>query len=326
MSKLRFAIIGCGRMGQHHSEALIRDGRGEVVALFDSESRNAEKLRAGSWPRAIVSPTFTDLLKRDDVDAAIICTPTTEHFLQSKACLDRGWHLLCEKPLASDRAQILELINLSNACRSKGQIFSLGYQRRSTSLFRTLRREVLSGNWGSVRAVTSHTVENWQQSIGGTWRDDPMQNAGGFVTDAGSHKFDAIFYITGLKPVEVFSRSQKWGSRVEIVTSVSAVLTENVTLTMDFIGNAQYLSEDLHIHCERADLMLRHDELWIDIGGHRERLPADEPDSNPVAGLLDSLSTGAPDRSPPEAALPVFEITQAVLESSHSGLPVRLNL
>jgi len=324
--QIRFAMIGCGRMGRHHSQKIIADGRGEVVALFDANSSMAKGLRDDAWPAAIVSETLADLLSQDKVDAAIICTPTAEHCRQAKSCLERQWHVLCEKPLASNRTEILELISLAEACRARGQAFSLGYQRRYTSLFRTLRREVLSKRWGAVRAITSHNVENWQPTIGGTWRDEPAQNPGGFITDAGSHKIDLLFYVTGLKPVEVFARCQKWGSQVEIVSSVSALLSENVSLTMDFIGNAQYLGEDLHIHCEHADLMIRHEELWIAREGRRERLVADEPNSNPVSSLLDVILKGETDLSPPEAALPVYDMTQAILASGlgrKSGLESR---
>ena len=317
-------MIGCGRMGRHHSEKLLADGRGEVVALFDAFPTMATRLKTDLWPNARVAASFADLLSDGGIDAAIICTPTAEHYSQTKSCLELGWHVLCEKPLASNREQILELMQWSEKARFRQQAFSLGYQRRFASVFLTLRREILSGKWGAVRAIASHNVEHWQPTIGGTWRDDPRQNPGGFVTDAGSHKLDALFYVTGLKPLEVFARSQKWGSQVEIVTSVSALLTEDVTVTMDFVGNAQYLGEDLHIHCEKADLMLRHEELWIGHDGRRERLPADEPESNPVTGLLDTILDGKPDRSPPESALTVYDMTQAILMSGRNGTPVRI--
>ena len=321
-NKIRFAIIGCGRMGRHHSEKMISDGRGEVVAVFDADLAMAERLKSDLWPAASVAVSMSDLASRSGIDAAIICTPTAEHHSQAKVCLERGWHVLCEKPLASNRNQILELIGMATVARSKGQAFSLGYQRRHTSNFRTLRREIQSGKWGKVRAVTSNNVEYWQSSIAGTWRDDPGQNPGGYVIDAGSHKIDILFYLTGLRPKEVFARSQKWGSHVEIVTGVSAILTEDVTVTMGFVGNAQYLGEDLHIHCERADLMLQNEELWIAHAGARTPLQADEPDSNPVTGLLDSILEGTQDLSPPESALPVFDMTQAIMNSGKSGIPV----
>lgn len=323
-NRVRFAMIGCGRMGRHHSEKMLADGRGEVVALLDAQPATALHLQREFWPNATISTSLEDLIARDQIDGAIICTPTAEHYEQVKQCLTKGWHVLCEKPLASDRAQICDLIQECERAKSRHQAFSLGYQRRYTGLFRTLRKDVQSGKWGAVRAIVSHNVENWQPTIGGTWRDDPEQNPGGFITDAGSHKLDILFYVTGLSPLEVYTRTQKWDSNVEIVASVSALLTNNVTLTMDFIGNAQYLGEDLHIHCERADLMLRHEELWIARGGERERLPVDEPDSTPVSGILDMILNHVPDVSPPHAALPVYDITQAILASGRRQVPVTI--
>ncbi len=322
MSRTRFAILGCGRMGRHHAEKLIEDGRGEVVALYDAQSAAAESLRNEYCPAARVADSLESLVAFDGIDAAIICTPTAEHHRQATACLGRRWHLLCEKPLAANRAEILDLIARSDVAQKAGQVFSLGYQRRHTALYRTIRREVRSGRWGAVRVVVSHNVENWQQTIAGTWRDDPQQNPGGYLTDAGSHKLDSIFYITGLTPREVFARCQNWGSQVEIVTSVSALLSDNVTATIDFVGHAQYLGEDLTIHCERADLMIRHGELWLARDGRTERLPVDEPESTPVSGFLDSILSGADEISPPSAALPVYDLTQAVLKSGRVGTSV----
>ncbi len=324
MTDMRFAILGCGRMGRHHSEQLLADGRGHVVALLDAHRSTAVALQQSLWPNARVCNDFAELLTCNNIDAAIICTPTAEHFPQANGCLNRGWHVLCEKPLASNREQILALIAAGERAALQQQAFSLGYQRRHAALYRTLRREVRSGKWGRIRAIVSHNVENWQPTIANTWRDDPQQNPGGFLTDAGSHKLDQMFFITDLAPREVFARSQTWGSHVEIVTSASVLLEHGVIATIDFIGHAQYLGEDLAIHCERADLMIRHGELWIARDGKREPMPVDEPDSNPVVSLLDTILNGAEDRSPPGAALPVYDLTQAMLESSRTNLPVTI--
>ncbi len=173
-----------------------------------------------------------------------------------------------------------------------------------------------------MRAIASHNVEDWESTIIGTWRDDPAQNPGGFITDAGSHKLDMLFYVTGLAPREVYARTQLSSSHVEIVASVSALFDGDVTATIDFIGHAQYLGEDLQIHCERADLLLRHGSLWIGANGTMQPLLIDEPESTPVAAWLDTILNGAEDRSPPEAALPVYDLTQAILASGRTGMPV----
>ena len=138
MPKLRFAIIGCGRMGRHHAQILIDDGRGEVAALLDANRSMAQGLQQDLSPAARICDSLQQLVSLGDIDAAIICTPTAEHHGQALACLDRGWHLLCEKPLAASRAEILELMARAELANSKRQIFSLGYQRRHTSLYRTI--------------------------------------------------------------------------------------------------------------------------------------------------------------------------------------------
>ena len=171
-------------------------------------------------------------------------------------------------------------------------------------------------------AVLSFTTEGWQQTIAGTWRDDPEKNLGGFIGDAGSHKIDAAFFVTGLAPTEVFARSDKCGSRVETTASVSALLTGGVPLTMDFVGNAQEFRETLAVHCAEADLMYRDGDLWIARNGRSEKLAATEPGSTPVAGFLDHLLNAAENFAPPECALPVFDLTWGILESARTGTSV----
>jgi predicted dehydrogenase len=344
---LRFAIVGCGRMGRHHSERLIEDGRGQVVAVMDPNRRNAESLRDSLWPNAAIFDEFESLLSSDHIDAAILCTPTVDHYPQCLRCLDRGWHVLCEKPLASSGSQIRELVDRGERAASVGQQFSLGYQRRHAALYMVMRAEVQSGRWGQVRSVVSHNVEAWQQTISGTWRDDPAQNRGGFITDAGSHKLDSIFYVTGLKPASVFACTQKQGSHVEIVASVCAslqypasdrstfspqvseispanlpALDQSVLASISFLGNTHHFGEMLHIQCSEADLMMLHGELWLGRNNQRERFPVPEADGNPVRSFLDAILDGIPDPSPPAAAVAVYQMTEAILRSAEKGVTV----
>ncbi|QDU36735.1 putative oxidoreductase YcjS [Maioricimonas rarisocia] len=317
----RFGVVGCGRMGHLHSERLQADGRGQVVALFDESPEAARRLQQEKAASARLCSSFEDLLATEPLDAVVICTPTTAHFDQVHASLARGVHVLCEKPLAESRQRILDLI--AAAGRSDRHCM-LAYQRRFWWTYRTLRREVRSGQWGPIRAVTSHNVERWQQTIAGTWRDDPAVNVGGFVGDAGSHKIDAVFYVTGLAPVDAWARSQNQGSHVQVNTSVSGRLAGDVLLCMDFIGNAQYLGEDLHIHCEHADLMLRDRKVWIAEGNAVRELTDPEPDSNPDVGFLDLLDGVGKNIAPFDCALPVWDLTAAILQSGEQGTLVEL--
>jgi predicted dehydrogenase len=320
-AKLRLALVGCGRIARLHCERVAADGRATIAALYDSDPRAAEMLRSELADGAVVFSSFESLVESGEFDAAVVGSPTHLHFEQASAFLVARIPLLCEKPLARTRAEIVALIEQS---RQTGTLLSVAYQRRTWATYRALRRLVRSGEFGPVRAVISHNVENWQSTIAGTWRDDPQMNPGGFVGDAGSHKIDIVFYITGLAPTAVFARTDRCGSQVEITASVSALLSGNIPLTMDFLGHGQQFAELLSVHCAAADLVLRDGELWLSRNGKSARVPIDEPDSNPISALLDTILDRADNFAPPECALPVFDFTQGLLQSAREERSVAL--
>jgi predicted dehydrogenase len=312
----RFGLIGCGRMGRVHAERLRDTGRVEIAALYDPSVSAAKSLRATLTPAAAVVPSDHELIEHPDLDAVVICSPTHLHVPQVEQAISAGLHILCEKPLADTAAGLERLLRL--AAQSPRQ-HVLAYQRRFWGTYRTLAREVRAGRWGAIRAVTSHNTERWQQTIGGTWRDDPATNPGGFLGDAGSHKLDALFYVTGLEPMEVFARSQTCGSRVEIVVSVSGLLSGNVPLTMDFVGSAEQQVEDLTIHCDEADLLIRDWRVWIAQGNGVRPLDPLEPTSDPAGGFVEILEGRLTNPAPFAVAKPVWDLTAMILESARWG-------
>lgn len=318
---LRLAILGCGQIGKLHAQRIVADGRARIVALCDPLEQNAARLQAELAPEARLFTNAQELAASCPLDAVVICTPTNQHFEQVRHFRDRGIHVLCEKPLADSRERIVQLIAETSA---GGSVLSVAYQRRYWSVYRTLAREARSGKHGPVRAVTAHVSERWQQTIAGTWRDDPAFNPGGFVGDAGSHKIDMVFFVTGLAPVEVFAHRDRCGSQVEIVTTVSARLEGDVALSMSFIGNAQHFREDFHVHCAEADLMYRDGVVSIARNNKLEPITDLSPESNPNAAFADLLAGRIPNAAPASVALPVWDFTQAVLQSARTGQFMRI--
>ena len=319
MSRFRFAVIGCGRMGLAHSRRLAGDDRASIAGFYDADIAAAEQLRDSFATEATVCHSLDELLQSVDADAAVIGTPTSSHRNQIFACAERGWHVLTEKPLADTRDRIVELIDLAN---SSPQHFMVGYQRRCWTLYRRLLKEVQSGHHGPIRAVTGVSCEYWQQTIGDTWRDDPMINSGGYLGDAGSHKLDILFFVTGLRlQTLTAATSGNCGSRVPIVSSVIGSLDGDVPLTLTFTGHTNSFHEELFIHCEHADLIVRDYRLWIGRENAVEEieLPANESGResvrNPVSEFL-GLLEGGENIAPFECALPVFDFTAEILGTS----------
>ena len=322
-NQIRLALVGCGQIARLHAQRVQADGRARWSVLFDPSPEAAQRMQSEFAPTAHVSPTWEDLLANSEINAVVICTPTPLHFEQVRACRERGWPVLCEKPLAETRDRIEQLISEAAA---GGPLLSVAYQRRGQAVYRTLRREVQSGRWGRVLAVSSHNGEHWEQlqALPNTWRNDPQQNPGGYLGDAGSHKLDMIFFITGLSPEEVFAHSSQGQRQVEIITTVSARLTGGVPLGMTFLGNAHHFAEYLHIVCERADFKLFDNQVFISQNNSTKPITELALESNPITSFLDCILEGAPNEAPADCAWPVFQFTQAVLESAKTGSVVRI--
>ncbi len=170
-------------------------------------------------------------------------------------------------------------------------------------------------------------------------------NPGGFVGDAGSHKVDMLFFTTGLAPRHVVAHSQRRGHGVDVVTNAVGVLGEDADLAMISIGDASHYREELTVHLDHADFLIRDGKLliarnnrldevrapgvghsgpgvWAGAGSPHTRdrvgdaddsspLPVLEPGSTPVVAFLDHLLAAAPNVAPPEIALPVWDFTAA---------------
>src|ERR1700756_253394 len=105
------AIIGLGFVGKAHLEALRRLGVPVRGILGSSRERTQEAVRELKVEHGYAS--LEELVRDPSVDAVHICTPNHVHHLQSKAALEAGKHVMCEKPLAMNTAESLALVELA---------------------------------------------------------------------------------------------------------------------------------------------------------------------------------------------------------------------
>lgn len=310
---VRVGLLGCGAVARLHAERLVADGRAEIVVCCDPHLANAQQLQAQFAPRAAVEEEALPALDRHELDAVVICSPTLSHYEQVCLALERGMHVLCEKPLAPERDQILDLMARQQTAQ---RVLSVSYQRRYKAAYRTARRELLERPdfYGPLQQVHVFACERWRQTIAGTWRDDPGV-AFGYFGDAGTHQIDVACYITGCLPRAVLAHSDRRGCRVEVVTQVTARLSQGVGLSAHYVGDANHWREDIHFHCRDADLLLRSEQL----SRCRENVVEPITDlvraSNPDEALLDEILLGIPSASRAADALPVHDWTEAILQS-----------
>jgi predicted dehydrogenase len=319
---LRIGLIGCGAVGRLHAERMSADARATISVCCDPSDAAADAVRQRYAPQAAVECDVAATLDRHPLDAVVISSPTLLHYEQVCLAFDRSLDVLCEKPLASTREQIVDLIERQHQMK---RLLCVGYQRRYKSAYRTARRELAQRGelYGPLREVHIFVCERWEQTIRGTWRDDPRIGAG-YFGDAGSHQIDVVNSITGQSPTAVFAVSDRRASQVEIVTTALARLSGGTGLTAHFVGDANHWREDIHFHCRDADLLLRSTsvtqaEIYYARQNHVEQVTDVEEESSPDRALIDAIVDGMPTLSPAEVALPMFDWTAAVLQSIERG-------
>lgn len=311
--RFRVGVVGCGFVARRHLQQVHADPRAEWAVFCDPNLDTARALRDQYAPLAAATTSETDAIANSGLDAVVLCSPTQVHYRQCCLALDRDVHVLCEKPLALKRTEIVDLIARQQA---SGKLLSVGYQRRYQAPYVTARRELTENAafYGPVKEVHVMVCERWQQSIPGTWRDDPAVGAG-YFGDAGSHQIDVLAFIAGLRPVAVYARSEQRGSRVEIVTRALARLSNGAGLVAHFVGDGNHWREDIAFYCDQGDLLLRSEQLFRCRANQIEPITDLVPPNAPVRAFFDAISAGTTTVSPPECALPMFDWTAAVLES-----------
>ncbi|MGQ9621844.1 MAG: Gfo/Idh/MocA family protein [Candidatus Caldatribacteriaceae bacterium] len=196
-------VIGIGFIGPAHVEAARRTFLAEVVSVADVDEETArckaEKLAVGKY-----FGDYRGLLQSDDVDVVHICTPNYLHYQMAKDALLAGKHVICEKPLAMNRKEAEELVDLAE---KMGKVHAVHFNARFYPLAREARELVHGGAVGKVFAVHGSYLQDWLfYETDYNWRLEPGQSGlSRAVADIGSHWLDLVEYITGQKVVEVFA-------------------------------------------------------------------------------------------------------------------------
>lgn len=209
--KLRAGIVGGGPgsfIGPVHRIAAELDGQAQVVAgVLSSDPEKAQR-GAEAWFLQRSYESYTQMLasettRPDPIDFVIIATPNHLHFPVARAFIERGIHVVCDKPLAFTTEEARELVRL---VKEKGTIFALTHTYAGYPAVRQARTLVQEGYLGEVRKVLVEYIQDWlmeplEQSGNkqAEWRTDPARSGiAGSVGDIGTHAEHLVEYVTGL--------------------------------------------------------------------------------------------------------------------------------
>lgn len=202
------------------------EARLKIVAVADICAARREQA-VKDLPGVRVYASHEELLAREAgrIDFVDITTPPAAHAEIAHAALDRGLHVLCEKPLTTTTAEARAL--LDHARRAKRVVFPC-HNYKQAPVIRAVRRVLDAGTIGDVSLVTLHTFRNthakgvpeWKTD----WRREKRYSGGGIAMDHGSHTFYLAFDWLGTFPTAVtahMSTLGNWDTEDNLACSVT---------------------------------------------------------------------------------------------------------
>ncbi|TKA56363.1 hypothetical protein B0A49_10859, partial [Cryomyces minteri] len=188
--KVKVALIGSGTIGPRHAHFIQKNKETTLVAIVDPGKQG--QIVAANFG-APYFPSVSELLKSSDIpDAAIICTPNHTHAAISKELIDKGIHILVEKPLSDDLEDGASIVEYAKAARVK---LLVGHHRRfnphlleAKRVFPTLGKIIMvNGLWTTQKAASYFaSPAEWRRGA-----------TGGPVLINMIHEIDILQYLLG---------------------------------------------------------------------------------------------------------------------------------
>lgn len=198
MNPMKLIVIGAGQRGAEAYASYALDNPQDVEIVGVAEPRNDRRKcfsETFSLPEENVYASWEDLLKRDRfADAVIVATQDKDHYAPAMKALEKGYHVLCEKPMSPDPA---ECLRMAQAAKKYGRKLSVCHVLRYTPFFSQIKKLIEAGTIGEVMGIT--LVENvayWHQAhsfVRGNWRSSVESSP--MIMAKSCHDMDILLWL-----------------------------------------------------------------------------------------------------------------------------------
>ncbi len=189
---IRMGLIGLGGMGKTHLKNMADIEGLEVTAVCDADSKRMDSFQGTKFTDS------SELINSGKVDAVLIATPHYFHTPVSVEALQKGLHVLVEKPIA---AHIYDAKKMVEAHKDKNLVFAVMFNLRTDPMYRKLKNMVENDELGKIVRV-NWIITNWFRTYAyyasGSWRATWEGEGGGVLLNQCSHNLDIIQWIAGL--------------------------------------------------------------------------------------------------------------------------------
>jgi predicted dehydrogenase len=305
MNVLRVGVVGVGHIGKNHARLYGDLPSAKFTAVYDIDQPRAKKITEKS--HALAAQSIDEFA--ENIDAASIATPTSTHFEIAKQLLDRGKHLLIEKPIAENTAHATELAALA---AQRGLILQVGHVERFNPVLSALEERLTH-----PRFIEAHRLSPYPE------RSTDI----GVVLDLMIHDLEIILHLVR-SPVQnidavgvpVLSRGEDIANaRIRFENGCIANITSS-RISPERMRKIRVFQEDAYLS---LDYQEQTGEIYRKVGGRITRdkvaIEREEPLKRQLASFIECASTGrAPRVSGLQAAAALelaVEITKRIAPS-----------
>lgn len=335
---LNAGIIGLGGISRSHISALKDMPECRIAAVCDIDEAKVKSVTEETG-----ADGYTDwkaLIMRDDIDIVHICTPHHLHAPMAIDALKAGKHVLTEKPMASEKADALEMIRVAkNAPGTLNVIFQNRYNASTVEL----KRIIDSGAPGKLictRAiVTWHRTAEYYTLSG--WRGSFETEGGGSLINQSIHTLDLMSYLGGkIRRVKGHVSTDLLEGVIEVEDNCHAVVEyENGATGVIYTTNNYGISAPIMLEMvfENATYQLCTEKLYQIVDGEqialvngkeakhlKEKSYWGDSHKIEIQKLYDCILSGQPFEIDGESGYPALELVKSIYESSACGKWVTL--
>ena len=202
MKKIKFGIVGCGRIAQRHAKHISK--LGELVSVCDIVFSKAQTLAKEYSAKAYQN--INEMLENEsDIDVISICSPNGLHATHSIASLNSGFHVLCEKPMALSSHDCGRMIKASE--KNNKRLFAIK-QNRFNPPVSAVKKLIDNGSLGKIYSIQLTCFWNRNEDYyKDSWKGSIEMDGGTLYTQF-SHFIDLIIWMFGdIKEVNGFKNN-----------------------------------------------------------------------------------------------------------------------
>lgn len=347
--RVRIGVIGAGWWAAENHIPVL-GSRSDVQLVGVCRLGRDELLRVKEkFGFEYATENYRELLERIPMDGVVISSPNHLHYEHARAALEKGIHVLCEKPMVLRASDARELVDLT---KQKSVHFLIPYGWSYMSFTSEAKRQIESGRIGEIRHLTCQMAGVSVELFSGqepafvkdafvkpdldTWSDP--QKGGGYGYGQTTHLLGLVLWITGLEASEVFAMMGASPTQVDLFNAISARLSNGATAVISGCAASFDYGYQFDVRVYGTEGM-----LLLDLESGRERLEIRRHDGEgfvkdmqpgegtyscvePLNRFVDLiLGKEVENSSPAELGARVVQLLEAAYRSAASGKPEKVS-